>query len=79
MKLEINYFGQLVELINTSKELIEVSDNCSVKELKDYLLKRHPLLQDKSYKIAVNQKIANDDTLLSVNNEIALLPPFAGG
>jgi len=32
-----------------------------------------------SYQVAVNQKIANKEQILNDTNEIAILPPFAGG
>jgi len=36
-------------------------------------------LKEINYKIAVNQTLADDSLLLNENDEIALLPPFAGG
>ena len=32
-----------------------------------------------NFRIAVNNKIVNDDPLLRQDDEVAYLPPFAGG
>ena len=51
----------------------------SIDELKEALLVRYSGLEKMNFKIAVNQTIINDDYELKGNEEIALLPPFAGG
>ena len=51
----------------------------SVLGLKEDLVNRYPKLIDMNFKIAVNQQIVTDDYSLIGNEEIALLPPFAGG
>ena len=40
---------------------------------------RWPQLADTTYQVAVDQRLATDDTELESAREIALLPPFAGG
>ncbi|HBH79890.1 MAG TPA: hypothetical protein DDY39_08690, partial [Nitrospira sp.] len=37
------------------------------------------LIQKKKVLVSVNQDIAHEDTMISEGDEIALLPPFAGG
>lgn len=80
MTLSIKYFGMIAETIGKQEEKVEIfSQQISVALLVELLLKKYPDLNLKSFKIAVNQSIAENDTLINENDEIALLPPFAGG
>ena len=51
----------------------------TVAELKAHLESGTEKLKGISYQIAVDQNIAADNVELKEENEIALLPPFAGG
>ena len=79
MNIKIKYFGMLCECCGKSEESREIPENTSLSGLKTELLQAYPSLAEKQYKIAVNQKIGEGDTYLSEGDEIALLPPFAGG
>ncbi|WP_233357749.1 MoaD/ThiS family protein [Haloflavibacter putidus] len=46
--------------------------------MKQNLFEKYPELQQKDFKIAQNQELVSDETLLT-GQEIAVLPPFAGG
>jgi len=50
-----------------------------VDDLTTYFIQQYPVLKNKSFKIAVNQQMATNNTVINENDEIALLPPFAGG
>ena len=78
MTLTIKYFGMTAEASGKTEETIH-SNYLSILELQKGIIKKYPKLEKMSFKIAVNQTIVNDDYLLSENEEIALLPPFAGG
>jgi molybdopterin synthase sulfur carrier subunit len=78
MKLTIHYFGMIAELTGTAKADFELSGN-DVSELKEQLEKTFPALRGMSYKIAVNQKLALSKTQINQQDELAVLPPFAGG
>lgn len=78
MKLNVKYFGMIAEWAGTSEQFIEFSKS-TVRDLKTQLETEHPKLKGISYQVAVDQKIASIDLELNENNEIALLPPFAGG
>ncbi len=78
MSLRIKYFGMTAEAIGVTE--VELSENFStVKELRDVLLRKHPKLSEINFMIAVNQEIVGDNHDLIGNEEVALLPPFAGG
>jgi molybdopterin converting factor small subunit len=48
--------------------------------LRNQLISAYPQLRDlRSLFIAVNLKYANDEALLTENDEIALIPPVSGG
>ena len=56
---------------------------CKVKEFVEHLRAQYPqigeLVLQKKVLVSVNQEIAHWDTEISNSDEIALLPPFAGG
>jgi sulfur-carrier protein len=76
MQVNIIIFGRLTDITGASLVLNDVSDtNTLVKKLHAL----YPALTTAKYAIAVNRKIVNDNTALSENSIIALLPPFSGG
>ncbi len=80
MTLSIKYFGMIAETIGKQEEKVEISSQqIAVALLVELLLKKYPDLNLKSFKIAVNQSIAENTAIINENDEIALLPPFAGG
>jgi molybdopterin synthase catalytic subunit len=54
-----------------------------VKDLVGALEAEHPaigeLIQKKKVLVSINQEVAHEDTLIQDGDEVALLPPFAGG
>lgn len=80
MKLSIKYFGMLAEAIGKPEEVIEVvNSQISVEELSQVIENKHASLKTMSFKVAVNQSISENNYLIKENDEVALLPPFAGG
>ncbi len=78
MKLNIKYFGMIAEWAGTENGELDFSGT-SVAELRAEVEKRIPGLNSASYQIAVNHVIAAEDTIITLGDEIAILPPFAGG
>ncbi|MDG1475847.1 MAG: MoaD/ThiS family protein [Vicingaceae bacterium] len=78
MTLTIKYFGMTAEGSGKTEESVH-SNYSSIAELKKDIINKHPKLEKINFKIAANQTIVNEDYLLSGDEEIALLPPFAGG
>lgn len=71
------FFGILEDKAERSSAVFEnVND---LDELKRNLKTKFSFLEKVSYAIAVNQSIVKGNTVLNNNDEIALLPPFAGG
>ena len=79
MLIIVKYFGMLVEQTHKQQETLEFSENSTVKTLESIILSKYPLLKNSSYNIALNQKIVTKKSILSNGDELAFLPPFAGG
>jgi len=78
MKLNVKYFGMIVEWAGSENGQLDFSGT-SVAELRSQLEKLIPGLSSASYQIAVNHVIVSDDAIITLGDEIAILPPFAGG
>ncbi|MCE9539198.1 MAG: MoaD/ThiS family protein [Bacteroidetes bacterium] len=77
MNIHIRFFGSLADLIGKSK--LVVNDCTDVLSVKEKIICEYPQLKDSVFLISVNKKLVKDNHLLEEGNEIAFLPPFAGG
>lgn len=77
LKINVILFGQLEQLTNCKQ--VELQDVKDTEELKSKITAQFPQLEGFEYLIALNQEIINENTTLKNNDELALLPPFAGG
>jgi molybdopterin converting factor small subunit len=78
MKLIVKYFGMIAEWIGTHENEIDFSGS-TVADLKSQLEASCSELKGKSYQVAVNHKISDNDLALNESDKLAILPPFAGG
>jgi len=77
MKIKVLLFGVLSEISNSNTFTIEnIVDSQS---LVLFLEKNYPKIIGKKYKISVNKNIIQENYCFNDNDEVALLPPFAGG
>lgn len=79
MKLKILYFGVLTDLTGKVSEELDAHVVTDINKLADYLHSAYPALGNQKYKIAVNNHIVEGDFPLNNGDEVAFLPPFAGG
>lgn len=80
MIVKVLYFAQVADEVGTSKEEISLElSTPKLRDLMDYLVKCYPVLDELSFQIALNQSITKENKPLKENDEIALLPPYAGG
>lgn len=77
METKVLFFGELADLVGNHIMCFQKSDN--VTSLEKELLSRFPALKNKTYRIAVNMELISGNRDLKVGDEIAILPPFAGG
>lgn len=75
--MRLKFFGQLSEI--TQKSEMEISFIADTDLLTQKVLTDFPSLKEHTFLIAVNQKIIKQNQQLEDGNEIAFLPPFAGG
>lgn len=74
--MRVRLFGLIAE--KAGSEFID-AEAPSVKALRARLVERIVGLEALSYAIAVDRVIIHDDAPLNGSEEIAILPPFAGG
>lgn len=84
MTLTVKLFGMLKMMLKQDSDLtIELQDGSQVNELITKVQAMNPelgnLLLKKKVLVSVNHDIAHGETVLTTADEIALLPPFAGG
>ena len=80
----IKLFGLLKTLANNQTDLsLSLNGGRRVKDLVAILKEKHPqigeLIHKKKVLVSVNQEIAHEETEVKDGDEVALLPPFAGG
>jgi molybdopterin synthase catalytic subunit/molybdopterin converting factor small subunit len=82
--ITVRLFGVTKMLAGNQSSLsLNLPDGGQVKDLVGLMETRYPaigeLIHKKKVLVSVNQEIAHDETVIGDNDEIALLPPFAGG
>ena len=75
--MRILLFGELTDI--TKNSFIEIESVKNIDELKNSVHQKYPSLQNFKYQIAVNSSLIIENISLNETDEIALLPPFAGG
>lgn len=77
MKINVLFFGILTDIIKSSS--LEIEDVENIRQLKSWLWKNYPKTKDMDFQIALNKNIVDGKFELKDGDEVALLPPFAGG
>ena len=77
MKINVLFFGILSEI--TEKQNLELADIVNLRALQSYLWKTYPEIKDMDYRFAINKEIVDGKVEFNDGDEVALLPPFAGG
>jgi molybdopterin synthase sulfur carrier subunit len=70
-------FGQLEDITGTA--VVSIENVLDTNMMLSKLYAQYPLLKEKKFLIAVNQKIITEKTEIGDQSTIALLPPFSGG
>ena len=81
MKIHVLYFAVFRERLGTSEESLELADGANVGAAVATLAARHPAIAQLRgrFRVAVNQDFVEDTQLLQDGDELALIPPVAGG
>ena len=75
--MKILFFGILAEDVGATELEMEHMENLDA--LQEVLFSRFPVLKTRRYIMSLNKEMMEGDTTLHADDEIALLPPFAGG
>ena len=77
--ITVKYFGEIAEATNCNEEQVVTASN-KLSEIIEELSKKHKLERFQLI-IALNQNLVelNDNITINNNDELAILPPFAGG
>lgn len=77
MQVKVLFFGVLSEIAGTGIKFY--NDVKSLEHLKMRVADDYPEIVHYSFKVSLNNNLINSDAELRDNDEIAFLPPFAGG
>ena len=77
MEIKVLFFGVLAEVTGTSfKHYTDVS---TLGELRHRIADDYPEIVHYNFRIALNNEIIDGESSLKTGDEVAYLPPFAGG
>jgi sulfur-carrier protein len=77
MQVKVLFFGVLSEVTGTNcKHYREVK---SISDLKFRIQDEFPEVIHYNFRISLNNEIIDNDPILKDGDEVALMPPFAGG
>jgi molybdopterin converting factor subunit 1 len=81
MKVRLLYFAVLRDITGISEEVIELPDGTRAQEIWNRLRSRHDQLAgyERPPMTAVNESYVSADELLRDGDEVAFIPPVAGG
>jgi molybdopterin synthase sulfur carrier subunit len=77
MEVKVLFFGVLAEVSGTSFK--HYRDVKSINDLKIRIQDDFPEIVHYNFRISLNSVITDNDLSLKSGDEIALMPPFAGG
>jgi molybdopterin converting factor subunit 1 len=78
--MRILLFGIVKDIVGVDKLDIKLDIPKNVGDLKKYLVKKYPELGNlSSLAIALNNEYATEEMTLTIQDEIAIIPPVSGG
>tara|TARA_X000001036_G_scaffold394573_1_gene394992 strand:- start:253 stop:489 length:237 start_codon:yes stop_codon:yes gene_type:complete len=78
--MRILLFGIVKDIVGVDKLDIKLDIPKNVGDLKKYLVKKYPELGNlSSLAIALNNEYATEEMKLTIQDEIAIIPPVSGG
>ncbi len=79
--MKVLFYATLKEKAGIAQAELDLPDNISIAEFKEFLFQRYPELPKSKANllVAVNKEYAFDDELIPAGAEVALFPPVSGG
>ena len=81
MKVRVQFYAQLCDLIGIREVDVELAENATVRDLLEEIYAQQPALRshDKSILIGAGVEFVDRNYELKPNEEIAIMPPVQGG
>ncbi|MEB0250151.1 MULTISPECIES: MoaD/ThiS family protein [unclassified Mucilaginibacter] len=80
MEITILAFGIAKDIFGRAWIKVKLAEAATTADLKSQLETQYPRLKKlASYMVAVNNEYAEDDGILTVHDEVAIIPPVSGG
>ena len=81
MKVRVQFYGQLRDLVGTRELELELPDGATVRDLLNQLYAERPALDahDNSILIGAGLEFVDRNYKLNAGEEIAIMPPVQGG
>ena len=79
MQIKLLFFGALAEIIGESEIILNDDTIYDTESLNSHLIQKYPKIARYKYSLSVNRNITLANKKLNNNDEVGLLPPFAGG
>lgn len=81
MRIEVRLFGGLADRAGTGRLTVEVADGATAGDVIAAVGERHPVVATYAGRVsvAVEHEVVRGDHPVSDGDEVALLPPVAGG
>ncbi len=74
--VKVLYFGEARDVAGRSEEMLITTDTAS---LRKQLTEKYPAMRSIPFRMALNRRLLNEESMLNKNDIIAILPPFQGG
>lgn len=79
MEIQLKYFGAIAEITKLNAEVWNFEfEQISIQDFTQKLIAKYNLSKT-TFSIALNKKMAQPSDLIQSKDELAILPPFAGG
>ena len=76
-QIKILAFGMVAEALKQDELWIQSAKDTEA--LLQQLKVQFPMLREIAFSVAINREVKHENTLLTTEEEVALLPPFSGG
>jgi molybdopterin synthase catalytic subunit len=81
INVTVVYFASAKDATGIRKESFKLFKDAAIEDLISKILRTHPKITHilNTVQISVNYKVADSNTILKENDEVAILPPISGG
>ena len=81
MRIRVQFFSQLKEIVGTDETAIDLCDGATVGDLLRRLYSASPALEkwDRNILVGAGVEFVERDYVLQPNDQIAIMPPVQGG